>query len=166
MDPVQTQLSQVDAKAMRRRVVTIGCAVMAAELDQRAVRASPVRVAEIETIAQLERHARPKAATALVESQAVIRRLATETIATMALAQLAAHVRRTAVQIATEAAAEIKVAATEHNGAAVQAVLVASAAAAVVQQVVGDLVPTREVDAGANTRRLGLKRRPNVALPK
>ena len=152
---------------MRPPVATIGCAATAADLGQRVVRASLVREADTEAIALLERHARLKAATAPVASQAVMRRLATETIATMALGQLAVGVRLTALRVATEAAAEIKVAATDHHGAAVPAAQVASAAAAaVVQQVVGDLVPILEAGAEANTRRLGLKRRPNVALLK
>lgn len=148
---------------MRRRVVTIGCAAMAAALDQQVAQASPVREADTEAIAQLVRHARLKVAMARVESQAVIRRLATETIATMALAQLAERVRRTARQVATETAVEIKVAATVHHEERVPAVQVASAAAAVVQQVVGDLVPIREADAEANTRRPDHKQRPSVA---
>ncbi|MCX6539993.1 MAG: hypothetical protein NTX77_00105 [Actinobacteria bacterium] len=60
-------------------------------------------------------------------------------------------------------------AATVHHEERVPAVQVASAAAAaaaVVQQVVGDLVQILEAGAEANTRRLGLKRRQNVALLK
>lgn len=169
MDPVPTLLSLVDEREMRPPVATIGCAATAADLGQRVVRASLVRVADTVAIALLERHARLKAATALVESQAVMRRLATETIATMALGQLAVRVRLTALRVATEAAAEIKVAATVHHEERVPAVQVASAAAAaaaVVQQVVGDLVQILEAGAEANTRRLGLKRRQNVALLK
>lgn len=166
MDPVQTQVSQVDAKETRRRVVTIGYAAMAAEFDRRVVQASPDLVADIATIAQLVLHDRLKAATAPVGSQVAVRRLATATIATMALAQVAARVRQTAVQAATEVAAEIKVAAMELHAAAVQAVQVALAAEVVVHQLVGDLVPTHEVGVGANTRRRGLKRRLSAALLK
>ncbi len=166
MDRVQTQLSQVDAKAMRRRVATIGCAAMAAERDQRVVRASLVLVADTETIAQLVRRGRLKGAMERVGSQVVIRQLDTATIAMMGPVQQVARDHRMAAQIATVAAAETKVAAMERHGAAVQAVQVALAAVAVVQRVVGALVPTREVDAGANTRRLVLKRRPSVALLK
>lgn len=131
MDRVQTQLSQVDAKAMRQRVATIGCAAMAAERDQRVVRAS-VRVADTVTIAQLVRRGRLKGAMERVGSQVVTRQLDTATIAMMGPVQQVTRDHRMAAQIATVAAAETEVAAMERHGAAVQAVQVALAAVAVV----------------------------------
>jgi hypothetical protein len=106
---------------------------MAAAPDRPADRAKLVRVADTETIAQLGRHVRLRVATAPVVSQAVTRRLDTETIAMMGPVRQVAHVPRMAALVATEAAAAIRAAATERHAVAVLVVQVVLAAAVGVQ---------------------------------